>query len=61
MSILLLSRLFVRGMLPLSSAILFQFETVGPASLFLNAIIAITASRAFKPDIFTHRSVPSTP
>ena len=60
-NILLLTRLFVGSMFPLSLAILLQFEAIRPTRLFLHAVISLSASRAFEPNIFTHRPIPRLP
>ncbi len=56
-SILLLSRLLVRSVLPFSPAIFLEFEAIGPASFFLHPVVALAATGAFQPNIFTHRPI----
>ena len=44
----------MRRVLAFLAAELFQFEPVGAAGLFMSPIVAVAASSAFEPNIFSH-------
>src|SRR5262245_41828130 len=46
----------MRGVLALLAAEFLEFEAVGAAGLFLRAVVAGAAHRAFQPNVFAHDS-----
>lgn len=53
-SMLLLTGLFVLGVLPQLLVVLAQLKTLGPTCFLGSAVIAISRLRAFQPDVFAH-------
>ena len=54
----LFSRLFMGGVFSLLAAEFLQLQTVSAAGFFVGTVVAVSANRAFQPDIFAHRTAP---